>query len=126
MTYSGDLSQLCGQASCFLTLSDHITQPVRRYFKEDTNRRLSEFIVSKDAVGRRLSFYLFESTQQVVDLKHTAFLGRVAPVFSEADLNIVSREHDRLVRFVASRNNVESKRPFIIRNRRVNVRHGQV
>ena len=48
----------------------------------------------KVSFSRRLAFDFFECGLDVVHLKETTFLSRIAAILSETDLNCVARKND--------------------------------
>src|SRR5882762_1171407 len=85
-----------------LSFAKHVTETIGSYFKKDLVSHLAEFVQPKVRVRWRPSFDFVKSSFDVVHLKETAFLCRVASVFGKANLDAVSPENYRPMRLVLS------------------------
>src|SRR5262249_62348102 len=77
-----------------LPLAETVTKPVRRYYEKDFVRSVAVLVDAEAGIffSQAIRLQFREGGFNVVHLEETSFLGRVASVFSQTDLYIISSE----------------------------------
>src|SRR6266404_13951 len=101
-----------------LPFAQAVTQSIRRDDKKDFIRSFSVLVYPEVRcfLSQSIRLQFSERCFGVIHFKEAAFLSRVASVFSQANLNLVSSQDGGLMRGIIPRHNPESHHRFVKRN----------